>query len=134
MTSLETLPQELFNQMALDLEAADLVTLALTSRKLQTLATCDQLWIEKISADFGSRSTIIDILDDAGIEIAETVAHSTDIVPWKLSSDERETDSSISDMEEDEKTQIFSYTGEGLRCYRARYAKVFPESDDDLMQ
>ncbi|KAJ1804447.1 hypothetical protein LPJ56_005598, partial [Coemansia sp. RSA 2599] len=116
------------------LEAADLVTLALTSHKLQKLATCDQLWIEKISADFGSRDTVIDILDDAGIDIAEMVAQSTEIAAWKLQSmAEQDTNSNSSDMETDEELPLFSYTGDGLRCYKARYTKVFPASDNDLV-
>ncbi|KAJ1890028.1 hypothetical protein LPJ66_007652, partial [Kickxella alabastrina] len=57
MASLETLPQNLFNQIAIELEAADLTTLALASRRLHRLASCDELWIEKISADFGNRTT-----------------------------------------------------------------------------
>ncbi|KAJ1879782.1 hypothetical protein H4R99_005615 [Coemansia sp. RSA 1722] len=130
MATLEALPQEVFNQIALDLETSDLATLALTSRRLQTLSSCDQLWLEKISADFGNRHTILDILNDADIDIAEMALQTTELVPWTLpDSTEQMTDM---DDEEEEDQPMFTYTGGGLRCYRARYTLVFPETESIL--
>ncbi|KAI7833044.1 hypothetical protein BX661DRAFT_81454 [Kickxella alabastrina] len=136
MASLEALPQNLFNQIAIELEAADLTTLALASRRLHRLASCDELWIEKISADFGNRTTVIDLLADAGVNITELVTNNPKITPWQLPKDCQQADDSDSEMDESEsesESDSYSYTGSGLRCYRDRFIKVFPTSSDELV-
>ncbi|KAJ1723610.1 hypothetical protein LPJ53_002050 [Coemansia erecta] len=144
---LDSLPQQLFNRIAIELDAVDLANLALASHRLNRLVSCDELWIEKISADFGDRDTVIDLLSDAGIDITEMVASNDDITPWMLSlerdhmsdSDSDNADDAISE-ESSEGEQPgsaeagYSYTGDGLRYYRERFAKVFPESNDVLVE
>ncbi|KAJ1966478.1 hypothetical protein GGI12_000053 [Dipsacomyces acuminosporus] len=120
MALIESLPQYLFNQIALQLEAADLAMLASTSRALNRLVGCDDLWIEKISADFGDRSLIVDLLAEAGVEITELLENSTDIVPWQGQNSEADSSSDAP-----------SYAGHGIQCYRRRFERVFPISNDD---
>ncbi|KAJ2377432.1 hypothetical protein IW150_001383 [Coemansia sp. RSA 2607] len=150
LSFLDSLPQELFNRIAIELDAIDLAKLALTSHRLNRLVSCDELWIEKISADFGDRDMIIELLSDAGIEIAEMVTNSDDILPWMISSERDRMSDSDSDSGDDsgdnideEKSKIaqlnsdeagYSYTGDGLRYYRERFVKVFPESNDALVE
>ncbi|KAJ2243556.1 hypothetical protein GGI13_006560, partial [Coemansia sp. RSA 455] len=127
MSLLEQLPQAIFNAIALDLEAEDLATLMLASHRLNRLASCDELWIEKISADFGDREHIIDVLADAGVDIAELVYQSTDLVPWRRQQLDIETDIDDDDCNDDSSDcssvipttgRRYSFTGVGMRCYR----------------
>ncbi|KAJ2027820.1 hypothetical protein H4S03_008093 [Coemansia sp. S3946] len=142
MSLLEQLPQAIFNVIALDLEAEDLATLMLTSHRLNRLASCDELWIEKISADFGDREHIIDVLADAGVDIAELVYQSTDLVPWRRQQLDIETDTDDDDCNDDSSdcssaipttSHRYSFTGVGMRCYRDRFIRVFPRSGDDTV-
>ncbi|KAJ2726823.1 hypothetical protein GGI07_000334 [Coemansia sp. Benny D115] len=133
MASLESLPQDLFNQIAVNMEFADLTTLALASRRLHKLASCDELWIDKITADFGSRDVVIELLAQAGVDISEHLDANTDLVPWYLpDTDPDHSSDEDGDSEMANATEPYSYTGIGLRCYRDRYAKVYPASDDEL--
>ncbi|KAJ2910744.1 hypothetical protein GGI21_000564 [Coemansia aciculifera] len=134
LSQLELLPQDVFNRIALDLEAADLATLMLASRRLNRLAHCDELWIEKISADFGDREHIIDVLADAGIDIADLVYQSAELVPWRhqqVAGDNEEEGDSDSDSSLSSTSSLYLYTGVGLKCYRDRFARVFPRAGDD---
>ncbi|KAJ2489921.1 hypothetical protein GGH95_000968 [Coemansia sp. RSA 1836] len=141
MASLELLPQDIFNKIALDLEAADLATLMLASRRLNRLACCDELWIEKVSADFGDREYIIDMLADAGIDIANLVYQSAELVPWRHQQVTRDSEDNCSDGSDGSDSDssmsnadgLYSYTGVGLRCYRSRFVRVFPRSGDDAV-
>ncbi|KAJ2490137.1 hypothetical protein IWW37_003405 [Coemansia sp. RSA 2050] len=139
----ELLPQATFNKIALDLEAEDLAALMLVSRRLNRLASCDELWIEKISADFGDREHIIDMLAEAGVDIAELAYQSTDLVPWRRQQLDDEPDSEDSDCNDDSSKcsnsgtpntgGTYFYTGAGVRCYRDRFIRVFPRSGDDAV-
>ncbi|KAJ2788962.1 hypothetical protein GGI18_002671 [Coemansia linderi] len=142
MALFELLPQDAFNKIALDLEADDLATLMLVSRRLNRLASCDELWIEKISADFGDREHIIDTLAEAGVDIAELVYQSTDLVPWRHQQLDDESDGNDSDCKDDisecsgiapSTGSSYLYTGVGVRCYRDRFVRVFPRSGDDAV-
>ncbi|KAJ2812208.1 hypothetical protein H4S07_001556 [Coemansia furcata] len=134
MALFDMLPQAIFNKIALDLEVGDLATLMLASHRLNRLASCDELWIEKISADFGDREHIIDMLADAGVDIAELVYQSTELVPWRheqldVVSDDMSDCSSVTSST----SNSYSYTGVGMRCYRDRFVRVFPRSGDDTV-
>ncbi|KAJ1935165.1 hypothetical protein EC988_008568, partial [Linderina pennispora] len=120
-SAIESLPQEAFNQIALELEAADLASLAMASRALNRLVGCDELWLEKVSADFGNRGYIVDLLAESGIDLTEHLAASTDLAPWRRQQPVQDTCD-------------WTYTGFGLQCYRERYSRVFPASHDDSMQ
>ncbi|KAJ1835517.1 hypothetical protein LPJ63_001069 [Coemansia sp. RSA 2711] len=122
---METLPQDVFNQVALELDAADLGALALVSRSLGKMARCDQLWIERIAADFGDRALIVDLLAEAGVDIAEQIETSTELAPWRLAP------STQHGNDGDSIDRAFTHTGHGLRCYRERLARVFPASEDE---
>ncbi|KAJ2329522.1 hypothetical protein GGH92_009683, partial [Coemansia sp. RSA 2673] len=135
MSLLEQLPQAIFNVIALDLEAEDLATLMLTSHRLNRLASCDELWIEKISADFGDREHIIDVLADAGVDIAELVYQSTDLLDIETDTDDDDCNDDSSDCSSAIPTTShrYSFTGVGMRCYRDRFIRVFPRSGDDTV-
>ncbi|KAJ2746395.1 hypothetical protein GGI20_001391 [Coemansia sp. BCRC 34301] len=135
MTSLELLPQAVFNKIAMDLEAADLAMLMLASRRLNHLACCDELWIEKISADFGDREHIIDMLADAGVDIADLVYQSADLAPWRHQAvaGDKEDDGSDSGSSMSSTDGLYSYSGIGMRYYRSRFVRVFPRSGDDSL-
>ncbi|KAJ2477730.1 hypothetical protein IWW56_004164 [Coemansia sp. RSA 2131] len=124
MVSLETLPQELFNRVALALDVADLGSLAQVSRSLCRMARCDDLWIERVSADFGDREVIVELLAESGVDIAELLDATTDLVPWRLPHSYQHGDRNSADS---------TYTGHGLRCYRERLARVAPTSEDEYV-
>ncbi|KAJ2080880.1 hypothetical protein H4R24_002754 [Coemansia sp. RSA 988] len=115
MAAIELLPQDLFNQIALELDIANICALALTSRRLHRLSRCDMLWIDKIVEDFGDRDLIVDLLTDAGVDIVENVNASTQLVPWKL------------------QQQSHDSLHAGMECYRSRFLRVFPASEDDRL-
>ncbi|KAJ2766100.1 hypothetical protein IWQ56_003847 [Coemansia nantahalensis] len=118
MSAIESLPHDVFVQIALALGPADLITLACTNRALHRLVWCDQLWIEKIGCDFGDRGLVLDLLAEAGVDIAEHVDACADLVPWQLP-DPREAGSGGS-----------RDAGFGVQCYRARFQRVYPVSND----
>ncbi|KAJ1749262.1 hypothetical protein LPJ55_004136 [Coemansia sp. RSA 990] len=113
--SLEALPQEIFNRIALALDVADLAALALTSRRLCTMARDDELWLERVAADFGDRGLVVGLLAEAGIDIAELADSSPDLVPWRPA-------------------LAPSTCGiAGMQCYRDRLARAFPASEDERL-
>ncbi|KAJ2824386.1 hypothetical protein IWW50_003357, partial [Coemansia erecta] len=121
MPSLEALPQEVFSRIALMLDPPALVSLALVSRSLCKMSRCDELWIERISADFGDRASNVDLLAEAGVDISEQLAVTTELVAWRLPSSQQHGDTD-------------TYSGHGMRCYRDRVARVFPASEDERVE
>ncbi|KAJ1735785.1 hypothetical protein LPJ72_001701 [Coemansia sp. Benny D160-2] len=105
------------------------------------------LWLEKISADFGDRKSIVGFLLDAGIDISELVDASTELVPWKhrhceQSGSEREMEDDENQCKQNEVTieehdSLVSVPDPallyGMHCYRDRFVRVFPHSKDDAM-
>ncbi|KAI9506744.1 hypothetical protein BX070DRAFT_218470 [Coemansia spiralis] len=150
MSLFELLPQNVFNQIALQLSAADVAALALTSHRLNRQATNNSLWLEKISADFGDRALIIDLLSDSGIDITELVTNSSDLVSWGYHQHKKEERADIDESEtESEKGSLDSSISEqntnmlsipnatllyGMHCYRDRFIRVFPPSKNDAVK
>ncbi|KAJ2848583.1 hypothetical protein IWW36_003214 [Coemansia brasiliensis] len=115
MTSLEALPQDIFNRIALALDVTDLAALALTSRRLCSMARDDELWLERVAADFGDRALVVSLLAEAGVDIAELADCSPDLVPWRPA-------------------LVPNCRGKaGMQCYRDRLARAFPASDDERL-
>ncbi|KAJ2160223.1 hypothetical protein GGF46_002432 [Coemansia sp. RSA 552] len=117
MSLLELLPQDLFNRVALALDVADHASLALVSRRVCALARCSQLWLDRIGSDFGDRALIVDLLAEAGLDIAERVDARSDLAAWRPLLPAQPTPPAY-----------------GLQCYRARYSRVFPASEDERLR
>ncbi|KAJ1728397.1 hypothetical protein LPJ61_004056 [Coemansia biformis] len=119
MPVLESLPQDVFIRIAHELDPADLTALALASRALCSRVQCDRLWIEKVAQDFGARGLALDLLAEAGVDIAERVDASADLVPWQLP-----------EHQPDGHGGAHGCSGFGMQCYRDRFLRVYPESSD----
>ncbi|KAJ2088500.1 hypothetical protein IW138_004188 [Coemansia sp. RSA 986] len=139
-----------FIQIALELGVTDLATLSLTNRRLNRFVMGNSdLWLEKISADFGDRDSIVDFLLDAGIDISELAETSSELVPWKnhQSCDQKDPKGEVnidrrlcawnnSTIAEaiDPALVLDAKSLYGMHCYRERFTRVFPPSKDDSMQ
>ncbi|KAJ1800980.1 hypothetical protein LPJ59_000665 [Coemansia sp. RSA 2399] len=145
MALLESLPKSVFIQVGVELGVADLAALSLTSRRLNRLVMGNSdLWLEKISADFGDRESIVEFLLDAGIDISELVETSSGLVPWKQHPCEQSDSDHEVHVDDQGNITVVETTDTalaldteslyGMHWYRDRLARVSPLSKDDAMQ